>query len=113
MFQIQTRSTSLILNWQATKEGSLQLPIYVLLVNHVQKRPVSKVSYWYLEGDAGLQEQKLPDVAEAEQLIMTVAKQIKLARKLERFGAPKGRTGLSILPLPRESCRKGSLCWPR
>lgn len=75
------------------EEGSLQLPIYVLLVNHVQKRPVSKASYWYLEGDAGLQEQELPDITEAEATITAVAKQIKLARKLERFKCPKGELG--------------------
>jgi ATP-dependent exoDNAse (exonuclease V) beta subunit len=33
------------------QEASLQLPIYLLLCNALQKRAVSAASYWYLEGD--------------------------------------------------------------
>ncbi len=74
-------------------DGSLQLPIYVLLVTELQNRPVAKASYWYLEGDGGLVEQQLPDKTEAYEAVMTIAKQIKLARKLERFKCPKGELG--------------------
>src|SRR5258705_3817407 len=30
---------------------SLQLPIYTLLAKNLQKRPITKISYWYLSDD--------------------------------------------------------------
>ncbi len=64
---------------------SLQLPIYHLLVKNCQKRDVVKASYWYLNQSDALQEKMLPDLAEAEEKVLRVAKDVKLARKLERF----------------------------
>ncbi len=72
------------------KEDSLQLPIYHLLVHHCQKRTVAKASYWYLDSSDTPLEKTLPDLAKAENDILKIAKQIKLARQLERFICPKG-----------------------
>lgn len=70
------------------KDDSLQLPIYHLLVHHCQKRKVIKASYWYLALSDQLIEKELPDLKEAEERIMKIAKQIKLAKSLERFKCP-------------------------
>lgn len=67
---------------------SLQLPIYYLLATHCQKRPVSKVSYWYLERSDEPIEQKLPNKTEAHEKILDIAKQIKTARQLSLFKCP-------------------------
>lgn len=72
---------------------SLQLPIYHLLVHNCQHRKVSGASYWYLASDQELASQELPDLEEAHQKIFDVAKQIKLARQLERFKCPSGEEG--------------------
>ena len=69
---------------------SMQLPIYHLLVHHCQKRKVAQASYWYLDSSDTPVEKTLPDLAESGQKILKVAKQIKLARKLERFKCPTG-----------------------
>ncbi|MFZ2201888.1 MAG: PD-(D/E)XK nuclease family protein [Microgenomates group bacterium] len=68
--------------------NSLQLPIYHLLVHHCQKRKVAKASYWYLDTSAIPVEKTLPDLKESGQKIGKLAKQIKLARQLERFRCP-------------------------
>ncbi len=67
---------------------SLQLPIYHLLVHHCQKRKVAKASYWYLETSNTLTEKALPDLKEASAKILKLAKQVKLAKQLERFKCP-------------------------
>jgi ATP-dependent helicase/DNAse subunit B len=65
--------------------SSLQLPIYYLLATHTQSWPVTKISYWYLDRDNEPTEVKLPKPEEAEKRLLEIAKQIALARKLERF----------------------------
>lgn len=65
--------------------GSLQLPIYQLLAEHCQKHPVAKVSYWYLQLEDTPSGMSLVNSAEKEIEILSFAKQISLARKLERF----------------------------
>ena len=67
---------------------SLQLPIYILLAARCQTRKVSKVSYWYLDRDDSPTEVPLVDEAEAMTRILTIAKKIQLARKLEHFKCP-------------------------
>ncbi|PWU22984.1 hypothetical protein C5B42_04565, partial [Candidatus Cerribacteria bacterium 'Amazon FNV 2010 28 9'] len=67
---------------------SLQLPIYLLLVNGCQKRVVTKASYWYLELSDELEEKELPDIEEARSQVLKIAKQIKLARTFNRFSCP-------------------------
>ena len=75
------------------KADSLQLPIYSLLVTNTQKRPVVGMSYWYLGLSDQPEEVKLPDTAEAYQQILKIAKEIKLARQLNRFRCPQGESG--------------------
>ncbi len=65
------------------KEGSLQLPIYLLLCNALQKRKVTKASYWYLESDK-MVEAQLPDLATAEKDVLEVAMQVKEARRFAK-----------------------------
>ncbi|MEK7524923.1 MAG: PD-(D/E)XK nuclease family protein [Patescibacteria group bacterium] len=67
---------------------SLQLPIYHLLVHHCQKRKVTQASYWYLDSSDTPVEKTLPNLKENTEKINQVAKQIKLARQLERFKCP-------------------------
>lgn len=69
-------------------DDSLQLPIYHLLVHNCQKRAVKKASYWYLEKDDAPLEKKLPDLTDAFDRVIKIAKQMKLARSLERFKCP-------------------------
>lgn len=73
--------------------NSLQLPIYHSLTHHTQTWPVVKVSYWYLEHSDDLSERTLPDLVEAEEKILKIAKQIKLSRELKRFKCPQGEKG--------------------
>lgn len=75
------------------KENSLQLPIYHLLVKNCQNRSVSKASYWYIETDTEPVEKELPDLDESHNKVLTIAKKIKLARKLESFECPNGDEG--------------------
>ncbi len=73
-------------------ESSLQLPIYHLLVHNCQHRQVSKASYWYLGLDK-IVVKDLPDLEAAHEQILKIAKEMKLARQLERFKCPHGETG--------------------
>lgn len=69
---------------------SLQLPIYHVLVHNTQHRQVSKASYWYLAQSDELEEKTLPDLDQAHDQILEVAKKLKLARQLEVFKCPHG-----------------------
>lgn len=75
--------------WEENEE-SMQLPIYYLLASNTQKRKVEKASYWYLDKSDDLVEMKLPDLENACEAVMKVAKRIKLARQLNRFKCPQG-----------------------
>lgn len=70
------------------KNGSLQLPIYLLLCNALQKRKVTKASYWYLESDK-MVEATLPDIATAEQDVLAVAMKVKEARVQAKREGPE------------------------
>lgn len=72
---------------------SLQLPIYHLLVHNCQKRPVAKASYWYLEFSDELLEKELPDLLDAHEKVLDIARKIKLARKLDKMNCPQGDEG--------------------
>lgn len=74
-------------------KNSLQLPIYHLLVKNTQKRQVSKASYWYLRLSDELVEKELPDLDEAHETILAIAKKMKTAKKLGVFKCPKGSAG--------------------
>jgi ATP-dependent helicase/DNAse subunit B len=73
-------------------ENSLQLPIYLLLCNALQKRKVSRASYWYLETDSFV-EKELPDVEKGREAVLTLARQVKNAREKNEFKCPQGDKG--------------------
>ena len=73
-------------------ENSLQLPIYLLLCNALQKRKVTKASYWYLETDT-LVEKELPDLDTARRSVLEMALKVKNAREKQEFLCPKGPEG--------------------
>jgi len=68
--------------------SSLQLPIYLLLANNLQRRKVEKASYWYLNRENGLNVQTLPSAEEAYEKISQIASRIKEARKTNQFKCP-------------------------
>ena len=90
------------------KADSLQLPIYYLLVSHTQDRPVKKVSYWYIDRESKPVEQKLKDLESAEEKILKIAKEMKLARQLNRFKCPQDGCR-NCLPLERILQGEGEL----
>ena len=67
------------------REGSLQLPIYALLVSNLQKRNIKRISYWYLERDDAPIEMGLPNFLEAHEKVMNVAFGIKKLRQEGRY----------------------------
>jgi len=74
------------------KDGSLQLPIYLLLCNALQKRKVTRASYWYLESDK-IVEKELPDLEKARRDVYDVALRVKLARDKNEFSCINGEDG--------------------
>ena len=74
-------------------EGSLQLPIYQLLLKAIQKRKVTGASYWYLDKEDKPREMALPSVEESYDKVMKIAKQVKEIRKKEEFLCPNGERG--------------------
>lgn len=88
---------------------SLQLPIYHLLVTNTQKRKVSKASYWYLDSDNTLTEKQLPDLEEARAKILDIARQIKMARQINRFKCPEGEGCRNCASMERIFRREGEL----
>lgn len=73
-------------------EGSLQLPIYLLLCHALQKRKVTKASYWYLESDK-IVEKELPDLDTARRDVLNVALEVKNAREKQEFLCPQEEKG--------------------
>lgn len=86
-----------IIDFKTSKQDedpkSLQLPIYYLLATHCQPRKVVRASYWYLDRNDTLTPKELPDPIESEAMILKIAKEIRLARKLSRFKCPHGDNG--------------------
>jgi len=74
-------------------EESLQLPIYLLLINALQKRKVSGASYWYLDRQDEPVEMKLPDLDESREKVLTIARKIKEARENKNFACHRGEQG--------------------
>ncbi len=66
-------------------EESLQLPIYRLLVENCQEWPVVGASYWYVAYHDEPIEQILPPSVEAQEKVLKVARDIKLARQIKSF----------------------------
>lgn len=78
---------------------SLQLPIYRLLVQNCQKRQASRASYWYLDNSNELTPKDLPDLETSHKKILDVARQVKLARQLERFKCASGDGCFTCAPM--------------
>ena len=75
------------------KEGSLQLPIYILLLSNLQKRKISGAAYWYLDKENGFMPAELPDIKKAHETVLEIARKIKLAREKNEFSCPNGEKG--------------------
>lgn len=75
------------------KEGSLQFPIYHLLLANLQKRKVSSAAYWYIDRDTELTEAELPSVEESFERVYPIAKKLKEAREKGEYECPKGSGG--------------------
>jgi len=85
---------------------SLQLPIYALLVKNCQKRNIARASYWYLNFSDDLTPVDLPDAKKSHNDVLKIAKQVKLARKLQKFDCPQGDKGCRACQ-PLEQIIKG------
>jgi ATP-dependent helicase/DNAse subunit B len=72
---------------------SLQLPIYQLLLQKLQKRKVSGASYWYLDRDDAPKEVELPGIDESYRRVSEVAHRVKEARESKSFQCPRGEGG--------------------
>ena len=72
------------------KSGSLQLPIYCLLVKNLQKRNIHKVSYWYLDKNDEPTEIPMPDLQEETENVLDIAKRIRMVGDSGKFTCPKG-----------------------
>jgi ATP-dependent helicase/DNAse subunit B len=74
-------------------EDSLQLPIYILLLGALQKRTISGAAYWYLDRSNVPEEVPLPNIAEAKEKVLAVARRVKTAREKKEFLCPRGSAG--------------------
>ena len=75
------------------KDDSLQLPIYMLLLNNLQKRKVSGAAYWYLDLENGFVEKTLPDPEKSRATVLEIARKIKFARENNEFACHSGAKG--------------------
>lgn len=66
-------------------ENSLQLPIYCLLVTNLQKRPVNKISYWYIDREDKPREMPLPEIKQAYEKVLDLALNIKEIRNKREY----------------------------
>ena len=71
------------------KEDSLQLPIYALLLDFVQKRPVTGVWYWYLDRSDEPEPGSLPRLDDARERVLEVARAVKAAREQAAVDGPE------------------------
>jgi len=74
-------------------EGSLQLPIYHLLLKHCQERKLHGASYWYLDRNDEPSPVDLPDLEEGRKAVLVVARKVKEARDKKDFFCPRGNSG--------------------
>ncbi len=75
------------------RQDSFQLPIYVLLLNALQKRKVSGAAYWYLDRADAPSSVALPEVESAREKVLSIAKKIKATREIGRFECLRGVQG--------------------
>lgn len=74
-------------------EDSLQLPIYLLLLNALQKRKVSSAAYWYLDRSDDPVDVNLPTPEDAKTRVLAVALRVKEAREKKEFACLRGEAG--------------------
>ncbi len=74
-------------------DDSLQLPIYQLLLDKLQKRKVTGASYWYLDKDDTPRQKSLPDIAESYEKVLSIGKQVKEIREKGEFVCKNGDEG--------------------
>ena len=74
-------------------EDSLQLPIYLLLLEALQKRRVSGAAYWYLEKNDTTTEVALPDTGLARENVLALARRVKDVRERRAYDCPRGPSG--------------------
>lgn len=72
---------------------SLQLPIYLLLLNELQKRRVSGATYWYLDKNDAPTEVALPEAVESREKVLALARRVKDARERRAYDCPRGSAG--------------------
>lgn len=77
----------------AESEDSLQLPIYLLLLENLQKRKISGAAYWYLDKDDAPISVKLPDIKKSREAVLAIARKIKNSRGKKEFNCPRGENG--------------------
>ena len=75
------------------KEDSLQLPIYRLILNELQKRKVTGASYWYLDRDNAPISVILPEIKESYGKVLEIAKKVKEIREKKEYLCPRGEKG--------------------
>lgn len=68
---------------------SLQLSIYSLLVNNLQKRKIKKASYWYLDRNDSPTEQVLPDLNRSYKRVMELGLRIKDLKRIGNYTCSK------------------------
>ena len=90
----------------AEGDDSLQLPIYLLLLQELQKRKVSGAAYWYLDKDDAPIEIALPDAKDARERVLALARRVKEARMKKEFACPRGEGGCYACK-PYEAILKG------
>ncbi len=60
-------------------ENSQQLPLYALLAEHNLKKPVTRVSYWYLDRDDDPIEVKIPNLSQTHSAVKTKTLEVQKA----------------------------------
>jgi len=72
---------------------SLQLPIYALLLNALQKRKVSGAAYWYIDRNDKPTPVQLPELGIAKERVLAAAVRVKEAREKGELKCPRGEKG--------------------
>lgn len=72
---------------------SLQIPIYIMLLNALQKRKVSGAAYWYLDRYNAPSDVLMPDIFSAKHKILSFAGLIKTAKENNNFECKRGAGG--------------------
>ncbi len=87
---------------------SLQLPIYALLLNALQKRKVSGAAYWYIDRNDEPTDVVLPEISGAKERVLAAALKVKKARERGVFECPRGAGGCFACK-PFEKILKGEV----